>query len=242
MKRNEEQDRQRIATLKLRQAEYDLLLAERRYAARDPDNHLMATLLEKAWEAALQRVERCLERIDRLQTPDANEAGSNFTRLAEDRSESWEAPRTTMRTRQQALAVIRSMAGRWSDQDIAASLNRMGLPTSRGQTWTARHVASRRLKQGIQGDRSAGSNGAWLTLRDVAAKLGVSHHQVRKLIKAGILASEQIMPDAPPQIRAADLESEEVIAALKEEGCPIDLGRRAAHNVEGDAAMDIVGR
>jgi hypothetical protein len=37
----------------------------------------------------------------------------------------------------------------------------------------------------------------WLTLRDAAARLGVSSHQVRKLIKAGILTSGQIMPDAP---------------------------------------------
>jgi hypothetical protein len=57
-------------------------------------------------------------------------------------------------------------------------------------------------------------------LRDAAAKLGVSHHQVRKLIKAGILSSEQIMTDAPHQIRAADLESERVIAALKRKGRP----------------------
>jgi hypothetical protein len=51
----------------------------------------------------------------------------------------------------------------------------------------------------------------WLTLRNAAAKLGVSHHQVRKLIKAGILNSEQIMPDAPHQIRAADPESDQVV-------------------------------
>jgi predicted ArsR family transcriptional regulator len=44
---------------------------------------------------------------------------------------------------------------------------------------------------GIHGYRSAEKNSEWLTLRDAAAKLGVSHHQVRKLIKAGILNSEQ---------------------------------------------------
>ena len=35
---------------------------------------------------------------------------------------------------------MRSMAGRWSDQDIAASLNRMGMPTGQGKTWTAHRV------------------------------------------------------------------------------------------------------
>lgn len=37
-------------------------------------------------------------------------------------------------TPEQALAVMRSMAGRWSDEHIAASLNRMGLPTGQGKT------------------------------------------------------------------------------------------------------------
>jgi hypothetical protein len=63
-------------------------------------------------------------------------------------------------------------------------------------------------------------HGEWLTLRDAAAKLGVSSHQVRKLIKAGVLASEQIMADAPHQIRAANLDSERVADALKRKGGP----------------------
>jgi hypothetical protein len=123
-------------------------------------------------------------------------------------------------TPEQALAVVRSMAGRWSDQDIAASLNRMGMPTGQGKTWTAKRVGSLRRVHGIHGYRSADKNGDWLTLSDAAAKLGVSHHQVRKLIKAGVLVSEQIMPDAPPQIRAADLASEQVVFALKRNGRP----------------------
>ena len=131
-------------------------------------------------------------------------------------------------TPEQALAVIRSMAGRWSDQDIAASLNRMGMPTGQGKTWTAHRVSSLRRVRSIHGYRSGDKNGEWLTLRDAAAKLGVSHHQVRKLIKAGILNSEQIMPDAPHQIRAADLASEQVVAALKQKGrpCQVDPERQ----------------
>ena len=257
MLRDEDQERRRIAELELQQAQYDASLAERRYAACDPDNRLIAAQLEKAWETALQRVECCREQLDRMQMSDADDVRPDFTGLADDLSAAWRAPRTTMRTRQrlvraliteivadideaageivlvihwkggqhselrvrkprtgehgcstpeQALAVMRSMAGRWSDQDIAASLNRMGMPTGQGKTWTAHRVSSLRRVRGIHGYRSAEKNGEWLTLRDAAAQLGVSHHQVRKLIKAGILTSEQIMPDAPHQIRAADLQ------------------------------------
>src|SRR5215468_2779157 len=58
-------------------------------------------------------------------------------------------------TPEQALAVIRSMAGRWCDQDIAASLNRMGMPTGQGKTWTAHRVSSLRRVRGIHGYRPA---------------------------------------------------------------------------------------
>jgi hypothetical protein len=271
MLRNEDQDRQRIAALELQQAQYDASLAERRYAACDPDNRLIAAQLEKAWEAALQRVEACQHRLDGMREQDAGTACPDLTGLADDLSAAWNAPKTTMRTRQRlvrtliteiiadvdtvageivlvihwkggqhselrlrkpstgehgcntpehALAIMRSMAGRWTDEHIAASLNRMGVPTGQRKTWTAKRVGDLRRVHGIHGYLSADKNGEWLTLRDAAAKLGVSHHQVRKLIKAGVLISHQIMPDAPHQIRAVDLESEQIIAALKRKGRP----------------------
>ena len=71
MLRDEDMDRRRTAELELQQAMYNASLAERRYAACDPDNRLIAAQLEKAWEAALQRVERCRQQLDRMQEPDA---------------------------------------------------------------------------------------------------------------------------------------------------------------------------
>ena len=52
-------ERRRIVELELQQARYEASLAERRYAACDPDNRLIAAQLEKNWEAALQRVQGC---------------------------------------------------------------------------------------------------------------------------------------------------------------------------------------
>ena len=57
------------------------------------------------------------------------------------------------RTPEEALAVMRSMATRWSDEDIAASLNRMGMPTGQGKTWTAHRVSSVRRVNGIRAYR-----------------------------------------------------------------------------------------
>ena len=64
---------------------------------------------------------------------------------------------------------IRSMASRWSDQDIAATLNRMGLPTGQGKTWTAHRVSSIRRVRGIHAYKSAEKDGTWLTLREAAS-------------------------------------------------------------------------
>jgi len=271
MLKDEEQDRRRIAELELQQAAYDASLAERRYAACDPDNRLIAAQLEKAWETALQRVERCRQRLEGLRAPEIDVVGPNLTGLADDLAAAWKAPKTTMRTRQRlvraliteivadvdqaageivlvihwkgsqhselrvtkpktgehgcrtsedAVAVMRSMAGRWSDEEIAASLNRMGMPTGQGKTWTAHRVSSLRRVRGIHAYRSADKRGEWLTMSEAAAKLGVSHHQIRRLIKEKIIASAQVMPDAPHQIRAEDLECERVGDTLRQKGRP----------------------
>ena len=44
------------------------------------------------------------------------------------------------RTPDAALAVMRTMPTRWSNEDIAVSLNRMGMPTGQEKIWTAHRV------------------------------------------------------------------------------------------------------
>src|SRR3712207_5589303 len=115
---------------------------------------------------------------------------------------------------------MRSMAARWSDEDLAASLNRMGMPTGQGKTWTAHRVSSLRRVHGIRAYRSAEKNGAWLTMSEAATVLGVTHHRIRRLIRDGVLAAEQVVPGAPYQIRATDLRDERVTAAIGRTGRP----------------------
>ena len=262
-------EHRRILDLELQQARYDASLAERRYAACDPDNRLIAATLEKNWDAALRRVRDCEGRLE--QTPDLNA-------IAEDLEAAWKNTHVTMRCRQQlvralvneivvdideaareivliihwkggqhselrlrkprtgehacstsddALAVIQSMATRWSDQDIAATLNRMGLPTGQNKTWTAHRVSSIRRVRGVRAYRSAEKDGEWLTLREAAERRGVTSHRIRKLINAGILHAEQVVPGAPFQIRAADLDAPLVMQAAGRKGRPCHL---AANN------------
>jgi len=264
-------EQQRVIELELQQARYEASLAERRYAACDPDNRLIAAQLEKSWETSLRRVESCEARLEAARSPDLAVVPPDFTDLADDLNAAWNAPGVTMRTRQrllralvtditadvddatreivltihwrggqhsqlrvrkprsgehgcrtldEALAVMRSMATRWSDADIAATLNRMGMPTGHGKTWTAHRVSSVRRVNGIHAYRSAEKDGEWLTMSEAAATLGITRHRVRRLITDRILSAEQVVPGAPYQIRASDLWDECVVAAIARTGRP----------------------
>lgn len=271
MQEAREAERRRAVELDLQQAEYDATLAERRYAACDPENRLIAAQLEKHWEAALRRVETCRARLAEAAAPDAARPSSDFDGLAQDLAAAWSAPGVTTRTRQQliralvadiiadvdeatrevvltirwqggqhsqlrvrkprtgehrrrtpdaALAVMTRMAARFCDADIAATLNRMGVRTGQDKSWTARRVGSIRKLHGIHAFRSAEKDGVWLTMREAAARLAVTSHLIRRLIQDGVLPAEQVMPGAPWQIQAKDLDGEAIAAALLRRGCP----------------------
>jgi hypothetical protein len=114
----------------------------------------------------------------------------------------------------EADAVIREMAGTWSDEHVAATLNRMGLRTGQELSWTKRRVEAYRKTARIVAYAPAANRADWLTMRDAAKHAGISSHFVRQLIQRGVLPAKQVVPDAPWQIRLADLDSESVRAAI----------------------------
>ncbi|WP_210235141.1 hypothetical protein [Mesorhizobium sp.] len=67
----------------LQQARYEASLAERRYAACDPENRLIAAQLERNWEATLRRVETCEARLSEVQRMEPVDANPDFTGLAQ---------------------------------------------------------------------------------------------------------------------------------------------------------------
>ena len=76
------------------------------------------------------------------------------------------------RTSQEAPAIIRGMAGRWSGEAIAACFTRMGMSTGRGGIWNAKRVSSIRRVNGIHGYLSADKEGPWRTMSEAAKELG----------------------------------------------------------------------
>src|ERR1700726_4386666 len=99
-------EQQRIVELELQQARYDASIAERRYAACDPDNRLIAAQLEKNWETALRRVRDLETRRPREERADIKVDPNAFANLADNLSAAWHAPGVTMRGRQQLLRTL----------------------------------------------------------------------------------------------------------------------------------------
>jgi excisionase family DNA binding protein len=265
------EDKRLVLEMELQQARYDASLAERRYAACDPDNRLIASELEKRWEEALGRVRSFEQRLNADNAAPPEVDVTRLEGLAQDLETAWTAPATSMRDKQrlirtliedivadidddtgeivlvvhwkggrhtelrvkkpktgehnsrtsaEALGIIREMAGRWSDEAIAACLNRMGMPTGQGKTWNAKRVSSIRRVNDIHGYMSADKDGPWRTMTEAAKELGVTNHVIRKLIEDGILPANQVVDGAPYQIRTADLHSDNIKAALSRKGRP----------------------
>ena len=114
-----------------------------------------------------------------------------------------------------AIAVIRQMADRFSDEQIAATLNRLGLRTGAGNTWNEARVRfARQYHQLPTFDPSHPGNNS-LTLREAAQRLNVGLTVVRRMIAEKKLPGSQVVACAPWQIPAEALDSEAVRKELE---------------------------
>jgi hypothetical protein len=110
----------------------------------------------------------------------------------------------------QDIELIARMAVRYPDKVIAGVLNRLGRHTGKGNRWTQQRVASARRQHGISGQSETQADTDVLTLIGATRYCGVSNTTIQRLIDAGALPSEQVVPFAPQEIRRADLDSEPV--------------------------------
>jgi DNA invertase Pin-like site-specific DNA recombinase len=99
-------EHRRILELELQQARYEASLAERRYAACDPDNWLIAATLEKNWETALRRISDCEAHLEATMTSVPTPAAPELSALAEDLEAAWKNKPVTMRCRQQLVRAV----------------------------------------------------------------------------------------------------------------------------------------
>ena len=89
MRHEQQAEARRLLELELEQARYEASLAERRYAACDPDNRLIAVELEKSWESALGRVRACEARVASHSPPTPDSIATAATISSTGHSRSW---------------------------------------------------------------------------------------------------------------------------------------------------------
>jgi hypothetical protein len=132
--------------------------------------------------------------------------GGAHTQLAMDRPRSATETATPM----EALEIIKRMAVRHGDDQIASVLNRLGYSTGKGKRWNQTRVATARRNHSIAGQKRALPDPERVSLSEAARICGVSHHTIERLVEAGLLKREQVTPRAPWQIRRADLDAEPI--------------------------------
>jgi DNA invertase Pin-like site-specific DNA recombinase len=103
-----------------------------------------------------------------------------------------------------------------TDAAIARALNREGLRSGNGETWTAERVRRYRQRAGISGYHAGEkSRAGWLTQGEAATRLGISPMSVHRLVGSGILPAEQPQRGLPMVISVHDLTLVEVQRAVQ---------------------------
>ena len=106
------------------------------------------------------------------------------------------------------IEIMTKLARVLPDGVIASLLNRLGMPTAHGDTWTAQRVCSQRNDRGIAAYREADRHArAELLLSEVASALNVGYETALRLIRKGLIPATRACAGAPWVIRQQDLEA-----------------------------------
>ena len=120
--------------------------------------------------------------------------------------------------------LIRDLARLLPDGSIASLLNRIGVRSAKGHTWTQLRIRNFRAEHQIaiyrDGERAERGE---LILNEAASRLGVSKMTVVRLIQDGILPAKQACIGAPYVIQESDLGLRAVRRA-------IENGRAVSHD------------
>ena len=111
-----------------------------------------------------------------------------------------------VRTDEDTVALVRRLAVHYPDAVIAGILNRQQRTTAYGHRFTANHVSGLRRHWNIARYEPPATppQGEMLTIKQIAAALGVANSTIHRWLNDGIIAGEQLTPGAPWRIRLTD--------------------------------------
>jgi hypothetical protein len=153
-------------------------------------------------------------------------------RHSELRVKKFETGRSRRCTDPEAIEVLRQMAGKFSDRQIVATMNRLRLRTGVGNSWNEVRVRSARsyyqLPAFRQDDQAKAKE---VTVKIAAQRLNVSEWVVRRMIEEKILPARQVIVCAPWQIPVEALDSE----VIRQQATNFKNRVRAPQNHHDDA-------
>src|SRR5207244_10887523 len=104
----------------------------------------------------------------------------------------------------EALEIIRRMAVRYGDDQIASVLNRRGYSTGKGKRWNQTRVATARRNHSIAGQTRALHDPERVSLSEAARICGVSQHATQRMVEAGVWTRAHKPPVAPWEVSRRD--------------------------------------
>ena len=112
-------------------------------------------------------------------------------------------------------SIIETLRKVQADGAIALVLNRAGLRTASGETWTRQRVQRYRKTAGISPYQAAvKATSGWLTQAETATRLAISPMSVHRLVRSGILPAEHPQQGLPMVISESNLALPEVQRAV----------------------------
>ncbi|HEY1477770.1 MAG TPA: recombinase family protein [Chthoniobacterales bacterium] len=132
-------------------------------------------------------------------------AGGRHSELRVKKSE---AGRNRRCTDPEAIEVIQQMAGKFTDEQIAGTLNRLGLRTGVDNGWNVSRVHNARCYHHMPAFDAQNDKPSEVTIKEAAQRLNVSPPIIRRMIEQKILPAHQVVVCAPWQIPVEALDSE----------------------------------
>jgi len=99
-----------------------------------------------------------------------------------------------------AVEVMRKLGGRYADQRLAVTMNRMRCKTVDGKSWTMVRVRELRERLGIAAFDPQKDRPDTISVDETARRLKICIGSVHRLIREGILPARQVMHSAPWEV------------------------------------------
>jgi hypothetical protein len=114
------------------------------------------------------------------------------------------------------VEVVRTLGGHWPDRQLAVTMNRMRCKRNDGESWTTLRVRTLRERLGVPAFDAAAAGPETISVDETARRLQICVGSVIRLIKAGILPAQQLMPCAPWKVPVEALESKQVLIGVQD--------------------------